>query len=353
MFESRVLAFNESGRDSGRSLKYLFLPTLFKTPEVGYALGLSTSFSFKTSYLGDSLTRTSIIQGVGFATTHQQNVQAMDASIYFPKERYILQGQLSHSYFPDRFWGLGANTKDNDQERYVYEQFYFSPHLKRKINRHLWLGLLYELQTVYHISYLKGGNFDTANFKGKQNYLASGTGLSLSHDTRNSAFWPSKGLYILSQFTAFRKELLSKYNVVKWITDVRFFQKLFRSRHILALQFVNYETFGDTPLRELAALGGPNNLRGFYQGRYRANSMLSFISECRFHLIGRFSTCVFGGIGSVYNHYNEIRPESMKYSFGGGLRFSILKKEKLNIRVDYGYSSKLNQGLYITFGECF
>jgi hypothetical protein len=340
-------------KDSTKTLKYLVIPTLFKTPEVGFAAGVSGSFAFKTTHLNDSLTRTSIIQGVGFWTVRQQNVQVIDAAIYSPKEKYIFLAQVAHSYFPDRFWGIGPNTPDRPWEHYTYEQYYINPHVKEKIGNHLWLGALYEFQSVYNIKYIENGLFDTSPFAGKSSYKASGAGLSVSYDTRNSAFWPSKGLYVLSQFTDFNKALISDYNVTKWITDVRYFKKLPAANHILAFQFYNYATYGQTPLRELAAFGGANNMRGFYQGRFRANNMLSLISEYRLHLKGRFSTCFFGGLGDVYNQYADLNIMNLKYSYGAGLRFSILEKEKLNIRVDYGYSSNFNKALYITFGECF
>jgi len=339
--------------DSTKKLKYLIIPTLFKTPEVGIAYGVSGSFAFKTTNPKDSLTRTSIIQGTGFLTTHHQNVQAIDAAIYFPKENYILLTQLAHSFFPDKFWGIGPNTTDKPWERYTYEQYYISPHIKKKISHRFWIGALYEFQSVYNINYVNGGLYDSSKFSGKNKYNVSGTGLSLSYDTRNSTFWPTKGLYILSQFTDFRKELRSDFNVVKWVTDIRYFKKIQNANHIIAVQFLSYETFGQTPLRELAALGGPNNMRGFYQGRYRAENMLSLIAEYRLHLKGRFSSCFFGGVGDVDNHYQELNTGNLKYSYGAGLRFSILPKEKLNIRVDYGYSSRFNRGLYVTFGECF
>ena len=62
---------------------------------------------------------------------------------------------------------------------------------------------------------------------------------------------------------------------------------------------------------------------------------------------------LYKGIDEVYNHTNELSAQKLQSSYGGGLRFSILPKEKLNIRIDYGYSSRFNRGLYITFGECF
>lgn len=344
--------FSQFKQDTSKNRQYLIVPVLFKTPETGIAYGISGSVSFKTSHKKDSLTRTSVIQCIGFLTTRHQNVQAIDASIYFPKEDFILLVQIAHSYFPDKFWGLGNQTAEIKGERYVYEQEYFYPHIKRQIANHLFIGGQYEFQNVNHISYIPNGRFDTACFYGKEPYYVSGAGLSLSYDTRNLSFWPDKGMYLQSMFTDFRKELHSKYNVFKWITDLRCFKKLYKS-HVLAMQLYNYATYGQTPLRELASFGGSNNMRGFYQGRYRDNNMLTFIAEYRLHLIGRFSACSFFGMGDVYNKYKDLSEKLIKYSYGGGLRFSLLEKEKLNIRLDYGYSSKFNKGLYFTVGECF
>lgn len=339
--------------DTSKKVNKLVLPVVFKTPEMGYALGISGSLTFKTTHHGDTTIRTSIIQGIGFLTTRKQNIQAIDAAIYFPKEKYIFLCQLAHTYFPDRFWGIGPSIPDRPMESYVYEQVYAGPHLKKKVSKHLFLGVLYEYQNLYRILYNSGGLFDNSDFSGKHPYQVSGFGVSISYDTRNSAFWPSKGTYLLSQFTDFRKQFLSSYDLYKWITDIRYFKKITRGQ-IVAIQFYNYETYGNAiPLKELAAFGGPNNMRGFYQGRFRADKMFSFITEYRIHLFGRFSSCFFGGFGDVYNKSSELSSANIKYSYGGGLRFAVLEKEKLNIRLDYGYNNRYNRGIYITFGECF
>jgi outer membrane protein assembly factor BamA len=320
---------------------------------MGFSYGISGSVSFKTTYLTDPNTRTSLIQVIGFFTSKGQNVQALDATIFFPKEKYIFLGSVSHSYFPDKFWGLGPRTPDNREERYEFEQFYINPHIKRKLLPRLYGGMLYELQHVYNIRYVQGGVFDTSNFSGKSPYFVSGPGLSLTFDNRNAAFWPDKGGYVYTQLTGFRKEVGSYYNLFKWITDIRYFQKLFPG-NVLAVQLYHYETIGpQTPLRELAAIGGPNNMRGYYQGRFRGNKMASVITEYRCTVKGRFGFCIFGAVGEAYRELKEIRPEHLKFSYGAGLRFALLQKERLNIRIDYGYANKNNHGMYVTVGECF
>ncbi len=338
--------------DTSKRVNYLAIPILFRTPETGWAYGLSGSANFKTSHKNDSLTRTSVITVLGIFSERQQNIQGIDATIYFPKEKYILYFQTSHSYFPDNFWGIGQNTRDTDKERYVFENVVVNPHIKRKFWKHTFFGFCADYQNVFKVQYTPGSLMDSTSFYGKTNYNVVGFGLTASYDTRNSTFWPTKGIFLQTQFTSYNKELASTYSFNKWTAEVRLFQKIFK-KHVIGLQLYNYSTFGETPFRSMATLGGAGNLRGFYQGRYRDNSMYSAIVEYRAKLVWRLSACVFGGVGDVYRQPKDINMGSIKGSFGGGLRLSILEKESLNLRVDYGYSDSYNQGFYFTIGECF
>lgn len=339
-----------ANQDSTKLRRFLVLPVIFKSPETGFATGISGAWNFRMSK--DSLTRPSILQMVTLFTQRGQNVEAIDGTMYFPREKTILYLQSSHAYYPDKFWGLGPYTRDEWKEKYLFEQFYFFPHVKHKWGKHFFTGGLYEFQHVYNIGYTRGGAFDTCAFNGKSNYYVSGLGGSLSYDTRNAAYWPTKGMFTQLQYTGFNKFLLSDFNVDKIIFDTRFF-KAVNTNQVIAIQVYSYLTFGSNPLRELAALGGTNNLRGIYNGRYRDKNFYSLIGEYRVPVYKRISCVVFGGLGSVFNNQRDIAVSAIKYSYGGGVRIALLKKEKLNFRIDYGYSDKRNNGLYFTVGECF
>ena len=289
---------------------------------------------------------------LGIFSQREQNIQGVDASIYFPKEKYIFYFQSSHSYFPDKFWGIGENTKNTNEEKYAFEQFNISPHLKRKCAKHLFFGLMADYQNVLKIRYASGSLFDSSTFIGKSPYHVFGIGASASYDTRNSTFWPTKGLFLQTQFTTYNKEIASDLSFNKLILEGRFFKSIFK-KHVLAFQLYNQSTFGNTPYRSLTTLGGANNLRGFYQGRYRDKSMASIIFEYRAYLFWKLSATAFVGAGNVYSSLNQLPSSNLKYSFGGGLRLSILEKEKLNLRMDYGYFDSSNKGFYFTIGECF
>ena len=75
--------------DTNKRVNYLAIPVLFRTPETGWAFGASSSASFKTTHRNDSLTRISVIQVLGIFSQREQNIQGVDASIYFPKEKYM------------------------------------------------------------------------------------------------------------------------------------------------------------------------------------------------------------------------------------------------------------------------
>jgi outer membrane protein assembly factor BamA len=325
---------------------------LFRTPETGWAYGLSTSANFKTSHKKDTSTRTSVITLLGIFSQRQQNIQALDATIYFPNERYIFYFNSSHSYFPDNFWGIGTYSKNSDVERYVFEQVVVTPHLKRKFLRHNFFGFAADFQNIFKISYRPDGLMDSLSFPGKTNYHILGLGLTASYDTRNSTYWPTKGIFIQSQFLSYNKEIASSYSFNKWTAEVRLFATTFK-RQVIAFQLYNYLTVGETPYRSMAALGGAGNLRGFYQGRYRDQSMYSAIVEYRAHLFWKVSACIFGGIGDVYQSPEKMKVSTLKSSFGGGIRLTLLEKENLNLRMDYGYADPQNRGFYFTIGECF
>lgn len=348
-------AFSQYGvhNDSlNKTQKALLLPIVYRSPETGWAAGISAGIYFNTSKLHADSTRISNIQTLCMLTEKHQNVEALDGTIYFPKEKEILYIQSSHAYYPDKFWGIGDKTIDSLKEKYTFEQFYLFPHFKHKLSKHSFIGVLYEFQYVYNIRYIENGIFDQAPFSGKSNYKVSGLGGSIGYDTRNATYWPTKGVFTQILYTGFSDKFGSSYNLSKIISEARYFKQTFHDQ-VFAIQLYNYMTIGSNPLRELASLGGQNNMRGFYMGRYRDKCFYSLIAEYRIPIWNRISCVTFGGLGDVYKNIQTISFTNLKFSGGAGLRFALLKKEKMNLRLDYGVNSNYNYGLYLTVNECF
>lgn len=345
----------QTNNDSSVNKSHLIaLPVISRSIETDWSFGAGGTYTFYTTRKKDSTTRTSSIRFLGTYSLRKQFLFTVNGPVFFPGEKYILNSHFSFSSFPDRFWGLGNHTPDSNEEEYNFRQFYIRLHGERLIGQKLFAGLIYDFQRVININTQPGGLFDQQNVAGKNPYQVSGLGLSFSWDTRNNTFWPNKGHLFSLQATHYTSLLFSDHRYNNIIADARWFKQITR-KQILALQgYVFLNTGADIPIRSIASLGGADRMRGFFNGRYRDDHLLSLQTEYRIHLYKRISAVGFAGMGDVAGRFSTLSLQRLKYSYGGGLRFAVNKNEKLHIRFDYGFGSgKGNNGFYLQFGEAF
>jgi hemolysin activation/secretion protein len=145
----------------------------------------------------------------------------------------------------------------------------------------------------------------------------------------------------------------SDYNYNSIIVDLRKYFPVGMEK-VLAFQVYSLNTTGyEVPIRSLASFGGSNRMRGYYDGRYKDNNMFILQTEYRFPIYHWLKGVVFGGSGTVSHDIKAFEIQNVKSSFGGGLRIALSKKEKLNLRIDYGIGQGKNNGLYLQLGEAF
>jgi outer membrane protein assembly factor BamA len=329
----------------------LVLPIIASSIETGWSFGIVSAATFHLSSR-DTVTRTSNAQALALYTTRGQFVAALNGSLYFPGERFILNEQLSYSSFPDKFWGLGKRAPNSNEESYKFKQYYIYLHPQFLVARNLFFGVVYEYQRVFDVEYKPGGLFDQQNVLGRYGYHVSGFGLSLTYDTRNNAFAPDKGVMLQFYFDHFAPFFGSDYQYTNYVIDLRRFLRIFRQQ-VLALQIFGSFNAGETPLRSLSYLGGANLMRGYYAGRYRDKNAAVIQAEYRVPLFWRIGAVGFADMGNVGPSLDYLNFNHFKYSYGGGLRVALNQKEKLNLRLDYGIAKGSSQGFYLQLGEAF
>ncbi|MEO6317017.1 MAG: BamA/TamA family outer membrane protein [Chitinophagaceae bacterium] len=330
----------------------LVLPVIARSIETSWSFGTVVSSTYHVSKK-DSAIRTSNLQALVLYSLKKQFIAAINGTTYFPGEKYILSHQLSYSFFPDKFWGLGPVTPESNAEAYNFRQFYLYLHGQRALAKHLYIGVLYEYQRLIKIEYIPGGLFDKDAIPGRHGYQVSGLGTSLTYDTRNDAFAPDKGVFLQGYFNHFAGVLGSDFNYTNYVIDLRSFIKT-HQHQVLALQLYAGLNNGDVPLRSLASLGGANSMRGYYDGRYRDKDQVVLQAEYRVRVYKRIGAVAFGGMGNVSNNCDYLATKALKYSYGGGVRIALTKSEKLNLRLDYGVSRNgKSSGFYFQLGEAF
>jgi outer membrane protein assembly factor BamA len=337
---------------SARKSHFLVLPVIARSIETSWSFGSAISSTF---HIGkkDSTVRTSNTQGLVLYSLKKQFIAAINGTIYFPGERYILSHQLSYSNFPDKFWGLGRIAPDSNAEPYSFRQYYIYLHGQRSLGGRLYAGILYEYQRVIKVEYVPGGLFDKEQVEGRNGYHVSGLGASLTFDTRNNAFAPDKGVFLQGYFNHFAAIFGSDYNYTNYVVDMRWFLRTYK-RQVLALQGYMFMNSGTVPLRSLASFGGANSMRGYYDGRFRDKDQVVLQAEYRVPVYGRLGAAGFAGIGNVSHNCDYFSTQAIKYSYGAGLRIALNKSEKLNLRLDYGIGrGGHSKGFYFQLGEAF
>ncbi len=340
--------------DSIKSYKNrnLIVPIVALSTETSWIFGVADAYIFKTSKK-DSTLRSSFISSGFLYTLKDQILIAVGTNIFLPKEKYIIRFENTFSKFPDKFWGIGNDTPESTEENYTFTQFYINPAISRKVSKDFFLGLGIEYQSVFDIQYESGGNFEKDKVVGIYNeteYSVFGLSALATYDSRNHAFTPTHGSLFRAKFSNFNRNMASDYEFQSFELDIRKFIQI-RKENILAIQAFALFTSGEVPYRHLALLGGNMMMRGYYGGRFRDKMFIGTQAEYRFPVYWRFGAVVFGSAGEVADNTSQFSFSKLHYAAGGGIRFSVLPKERLNLRFDVAYGNRV--GYYISLFESF
>jgi outer membrane protein assembly factor BamA len=197
----------------------------------------------------------------------------------------------------------------------------------------------------------EGGLLLSENVAGNEASTYSAIGPLWQWDSRDHVFFPTQGLWAEAALLTNTDALGATQNFVKWTLDVRKYWSPKENR-VWAAQLYLEGNSGAPPFNQLALLGGTRLLRGYYEGRFRDRQMAASQVEYRFPIKGRFGAVAFGSIGSVVDEWKNWEGDYLRYALGAGLRFTLLPKDKIRLRLDYGIGPN-SSAFYLTVGEAF
>jgi hypothetical protein len=334
----------------GENSKFLAFPFLLRSPETSWGFGAASAFFFKAKK-DDRNIRTSDVNLVALYTLKKQLVIVIGSTIYFPGEKQIFRWQNSYSYYPDKFWGIGNSTPESSKESYSIKQFYFNPQFLLRTYKKFYIGITSEYQNVTDFKFIPNGVFEQQSVPGRFGGATSGVGALFTLDSRNNAYSPSSGGFVEFNATRFDKKFGSDFDFTSYSLELKRFFELSPKR-VLALQIFGKVNAGDVPIRNLALLGGSEMMRGFYKGRYADKNMFTSQAEVRQFLFWRLGVVGFASAGQVSEGFHDIRWDRLHFAYGAGVRLMVQKKEKLNLRIDYGRGEG-NDGVYVILKEAF
>ncbi len=337
-------------QDDSKKWGVLAVPAIGYEKETRGYIGAVALFDFKLAH--DSITRTSNSKTEITYTQNHQFILENRWQIFSEENLWYCFGEISFSHFPQLFFGIGSNSKLDAQEFFTQRFIKLDFTMSHQILDNIYFGARYN---YYNSLYLSGDALDMLvrdNITGSGGGVSSGAGFYIAYDNRNSILTPTKGAFLSASMLGYNSILGSEYNFISSEIDLRRYipVSINNWKSLLALQFFGTLTFGDTPFYQLSQLGSSSHMRGYYRGRYRDDHYLSAQAEYRFDIYWRFAAAVFAGGGSVASSLQKFN--SIKPSYGTGIRFLIDKIENTYFRIDYALGQN-SDGFYISFGEAF
>lgn len=336
--------------DSLKKVKIGVLPSAFYSPETRLGIGGLFYSYFKLSK-SDTITKKSNTQSYISYTLNKQFAFENDFQLWLKKNEYYITGASDYSRFPQLFYGIGNNTKEDDKVMMSFDVVRIQTKGYIKLSKDIYGGIFFQYQNVFNQDIKLMSISACMEIYGNMGFESKGVGPAFMIDKRDNPLNPTKGSYLEASCVDY-KNIISNQNMFTSITlDARKYQTFFKKLIWNGNAYFSYNK-GEVPYKMLPEIGGARFLRGYYRGRFRDNNMFVLQQEFRMPIYKIFGVALFGGVGSVSKTLSQFKTNEIHYDYGVGLRIRVNKKENTNIRIDYGFT-KDSQGLYVVFAEAF
>ena len=327
---------------------FLPLPVLFYGPETDFGFG---AFGLYYFHVGDpKRSRSSNVRSSLTGTTKGQVLFDIGPDLWLAKDIIHVELTFFAKYFPDAYYGIGNQTPFTAYETFTERSYIGSLNAQVRVLSQVYAGLRARVDERTIKDHEPGKLLDTEDIHGRFGGLAVGVGPAITYDSRDNTYAPARGAYLDFGFSYYPAQLGSDFRFGYARVDLRKYFPIGDS--VLALQFVSDIASGETPFYLLPRIGGTNNLRGVFFGRYRDNLMLEAQGEYRFPIFWHFGGAAFLGAGKVAHAVDALDFGALRVAGGTGLRYAVVPSERINIRLDVAYAAE-GINYYLDLNEAF
>lgn len=335
-----------------KKLQIVALPVVFYTPETQFGFGGGGQL-FLLSENARFHNRISNVLVTAIYTTNEQLIFEALPEIYLGKGNYFIDASYRFEIYPNSFWGIGPDTAEDAEEIYNQTSHILDINFLKRLPPNLNFGFTFRFANHQVTEVEEGGLLDSGLILGSDRAVITGFGATFNLDDRDDVGSATSGNY-LSFSARFSSELLgATQGFNTFILDLRTYRPIGK-KSVFAAQFYVESHFGDVPFQGQAAFGGSKGARGYFKGRFIDNHMYVFQGEYRYRFKPRWAVNAFGLFGSVNDEISNLYQfDNLKPSFGGGIRFKILKDKSTWVRLDYGVGKDGQKGIYFGVNEVF
>jgi len=333
---SQAEAKPKQERTSGRRGSLVVAPMPISSPALGTGLVpvLGYIFPFREN---DTISPPSVVGVAGLVTDNGTRGFGAYADLFLRQDTYRITSVYVRGNLNYDLYGLGVSA-GNAGRKLPLEQTgqVFRGEVLRRVGWDFFLGVrLWTGSSVISTRLSEGIASDVPPPPdlGIHTTLRA-LGLRLKRETSHNRFYPTSGTLLDFTSDFFSEALGSKYSFQAYRFTFNKYGSLSK-RQVLAYNLFVCGTGGDPPFYGNCIYGANNELRGYTAGRYLDRYMFATQLEYRLSLPKRLGVVGFGGIGEVVPGGSQIfRSSNLLPAGGGGFRFQLSKKYRVNLRAD-------------------
>lgn len=283
-------------------------------------------------------TRPNTIAISGFYSLENQWALGFAPSVYLHGEDYLVKSQIYYHRTPARMWGVGtAAGESGTREDFTATGTGVTFSVTKKVFQSLRIGpgIWYGSSAIPIKE--EGGILSRKAVTGSDGGTDVGVELLAEWDGRDNIYTPTTGTFVSFWAGLHRDYFGSDFVYEDYLLDVRRFFRL-GAGQVLALQAKGRIMNGDPPFYRLPNIGGVGVMRGLYEGRFRDKTMAAVQAEYRFPIWKLVGGALFAGLGEVAGQPSDLSLGDLKFAGGVGLRVLLDPRERINLRLDLGFS---------------
>ena len=344
--------------------KWYVLPVISVSPETSFRFGVSPVFLFRKKGVTPETQLSSIRIPLSYTLNNQFKAK-FSLSYYSGGNKNLVIIKAEWFKFPLLFFGIGNETQKSNEETYTTQTYGVDISYLRLIAKNFYIGLGFRYFNSDIVEVQDNGLLSTPGLiPGNTGSIISGFNINFRYDSRDNALNSSRGFYGDIKLANYEPWSGSEFDYTRLDIDLRKYFQPFH-KHVLAVQIVFADIWGDPSFETMALLGSSMIMRGFYEGRYRDNTLYSAQVEYRLPLVRsewndgrekvpfkeRWGLVGFVGMGDVAPSFSHFE-KTVKPSVGFGVRYLVLPKERINARIDLAFGSQV-PGIYFGIREAF
>jgi len=336
------------------------------TPEKGFLIGGGLQLSWSNDRVDPELPRSSLPLLFAVNSNGGYGFESR-LKTYWLDDRLRWNLDVRGNDTEDHYWGVGFESARSPllpsaTTRYRRLDWQVNPEIAVRVWKRFFVGPTADLNRtmVRNASAPVARDPDIQRF-GHDNFNA-GAGFRVAWDNRDVPVNAYSGIYLGVSGTWYDDALGSENTYQVLEVDYRHYLTVLRRGSTLAWRVNLRHTFGATPYASLSQLGGANDLRGYYKGRYRDVLTTFGLIEYRYMFkrarregptiepprLSRHGFVVWGGVGGVGPSFAGL--VNWLPNTGFGYRFEI--QPRMNVRADLGFGED-TVGFYFNFQESF